>query len=99
ESLPQQIVAAPHRYSDALTKKPTFQIGPAPEYAAVGRVGPIEPEGKRNPVAEQKVHLAALEGKARGVGIGKWPQLRFREKCLQECFVRGACDNRNLFSL
>src|SRR5262245_47237616 len=63
EGLPQQIVAAPHRYSDALTEEPAFKIGPTPEHTAVRRVGPIEPEGKRDPVTKQKVDFAALERK------------------------------------
>src|SRR4029078_531515 len=99
EPLPQQIVAAPHRDADALTEKPALQIGAASEHATIGRVSAIEPESQRNSVTEQKIDLAALERKARCVSIGEWTKLSFGEQRLQKCFVRGACDNSDLFSL
>src|SRR5689334_10037758 len=79
ERLPQKIVAAPHRNADTFAEEPAFEIGAAAKFAAVRGVGAVEPESKCNAVAEQQVHLAPLQGKARGVGIGIRPQLGLGE--------------------
>src|SRR5262245_32229332 len=54
-----RIVAAPHRDSDALTKIPAFGEWPTDKSAAAVRIAAIQPERKRNPVAEQEIDVRA----------------------------------------
>src|SRR5258708_7056236 len=44
ERLPQQVVVAADRDADAFAEETALQIGAAAEFAAVGRVGAVEPE-------------------------------------------------------
>src|SRR5579859_186816 len=61
QRLPEQIVALAYRNADALAEIAALDERPAGEGAAIVRIGAIDPERQRNPVAEDEVDLAAAE--------------------------------------
>src|SRR5262245_29867930 len=98
ECLPQQIIAASDRDTDAFAKKATLQIGTPAEHAAICGICAIEPKSERDAVAEQQVDFTAFQRKTCGIGVRKGARLSFGEKRLEVSLMRSACDNCDLFS-
>src|SRR5262245_1358829 len=73
QSETQGLVAAPDRDADAFAEVTALRERAALEHAACSRIGAVEPEGKRDAVAEQEIDVAAAQRFTRGfpVGIGK----------------------------
>ena len=65
ERLAQRVVAALDRDADAFAEIAALGERTADEFAAAGGVGPVEPEGERDAVAEQQVGLALAQRLAR----------------------------------
>src|SRR3974390_1798494 len=99
ECLPQQIVATADRDADALTEETAFGIGPAAEFAAAGGVGPVQPKGERDAVAEQKVNLAFLQRLTRRFLVGIGMQLSLGKQPLQIGLMRGTGHHPDLAAL
>src|ERR1700704_812496 len=59
QRLPQQVVAFPHRDSNALAEIPAFDERSAAEGAALARIGAVDPERQRDGIAENEIDLAA----------------------------------------
>src|SRR5580658_4873352 len=62
QRLPQQIVALAHGNADALAEIAALHERAAREGAAVARIGAVDPERQRYPVAENEIDLAAPQG-------------------------------------
>src|SRR3974377_1842830 len=99
ECLPQQIVTAANRDADALTDRTASAMGPAAEFAAASGVGPVQPKGERDAVAEQKVNLAFLQRVTRRFLIGIRMQLGLSKQRPQIGLMRGTGHHRNLAAL
>src|ERR1043165_5240005 len=98
ERKPQRVVAALDRDADALAEIAALGERTADEHAAVRRVGPVEPERKRNTVAEQKIRLALAQRFARQLHGAVRLELGLGEEGFQIRLVRGAGDDRHLLA-
>src|SRR5918995_6930544 len=65
----QGVIAALNRDADTLAEIPALQERSATERATGRGIGAVDPERKRQAVAEQEVHFVLAQRSARGLGI------------------------------
>src|SRR5262249_61273587 len=94
-----RVVAAPDRHADPCAELTALGERTAPEHAATGGVGSVEPERERDAVAEQEIGLAATQRLTRGLRVGIGTDLDLREERLEIGFMRRRGDHGHLAAL
>src|ERR1700746_750398 len=72
QGLAEQVVALAHGNADALTEIAAFDKGAAGKDAAIAGVGAVDPERKRNRVAENEGDLPGEEARAARISPRPW---------------------------
>src|SRR5580698_9647575 len=70
QRLPQQVVALAHGDADALAEIAALDERAARERAAIGRIGAVDPERQRDPIAENEVDLATAQRRPQRLVVG-----------------------------
>src|SRR5579864_4046532 len=96
QGLPQQIIALAHGNPDSLAEIAAFDEGTAGERAALSRITAVDPEPKRDRIAENEIDLATPQRRAQAVVVGIGVQLCIGEHRLQIGLVRRAGDDADL---
>src|SRR5581483_5375282 len=99
ESAAQHLIILADGDADAFAEIAALEVRAAEKFAAFARGAAVEPKGKRNAVAENKVDLAFHQSRACCFRVRIGMQFGFGEQRFQVCLVSGAGDHSDFLAL